>query len=273
MVDCDRAHSSIKGLAATVGIRGRQVCQETNEAIVELVPRLGGSVTAFDLKKGGEQLPIRRWTGEVKPRVRLQPDGSNRSNRISGGPDSHSAAPSTRSSRRSAGTGADPRGRMDGGLGDGGEKARQCRAQAAEQDDSAVRLRGVQVFSLAGGPFEIELAESISGSSPSPADWVSTPGSCAPDVKLQAKATSQPNRAAMEFPPKTEAAPIPQSGTSARSGPLGNFIDNGYTGWDGHARIEWSGRGGITAMSRSDAATRCCHVLRSVGAADLLAEQ
>ena len=38
-----------------------------------------------------------------------------------------------------------------------------------------------------------------------------------------------------------------------------DFIDNGYAGWDGHARIEWSERGIFTDVE-SDAATRYCHV-------------
>ena len=39
---------------------------ETDEAFVEVVPRLGGSITAFDVKREGERLPIfRRWTGRI----------------------------------------------------------------------------------------------------------------------------------------------------------------------------------------------------------------
>ena len=40
---------------------------ETETRTIEMLPRLGGSVAAFDLKRGGERLPVfRRWSGETE---------------------------------------------------------------------------------------------------------------------------------------------------------------------------------------------------------------
>src|SRR5689334_10320589 len=64
-----------------------RISMETDTAYVEVVPQIGGSVSAFDLKRNGERLPIlRRWTGEAE-----NPRGMGSSpmvpwfNRISGG--------------------------------------------------------------------------------------------------------------------------------------------------------------------------------------------
>ena len=38
---------------------------QSDAAFVEMLPRLGGAITAFDLKDGAAMLPIlRRWDGE-----------------------------------------------------------------------------------------------------------------------------------------------------------------------------------------------------------------
>ncbi len=56
-----------------------RIAMETDEALVEIVPRLGGSIAAFDVKRGKEWVPIlRRWTGESEnPRALvLKPHGA-----------------------------------------------------------------------------------------------------------------------------------------------------------------------------------------------------
>src|SRR5690349_15668775 len=64
-----------------------RISMETDEAIVEVAPQVGGAVAAFDLKKGGERLPIlRRWTGEWEnPRAMASNPMVPWFNRISGG--------------------------------------------------------------------------------------------------------------------------------------------------------------------------------------------
>ena len=60
---------------------------ETNEAIVDVLPRLGGSLAAFDLKTGATRTQIlRRWTGEIEdPRYYASSPMVPWFNRISGG--------------------------------------------------------------------------------------------------------------------------------------------------------------------------------------------
>ncbi len=42
-----------------------QVVLETADAVVEVVPKLGGSLAAFDFKRGSDRIPIlRRWDGK-----------------------------------------------------------------------------------------------------------------------------------------------------------------------------------------------------------------
>jgi aldose 1-epimerase len=236
---------------------------ETDAALVEIVPRLGGSISAFDFKKGGERLPIlRRWTGESE-----NPRGLGSSpmvpwfNRISGG------------------------GFTFGGTfypiepndplepvplhGDGWQAAWEV--VESKRDHAVLKLRSktippfdyeaTQIFSLSGGTFEVELRLKHHGVRPIPYGlgqhpwFVRTPG-----VKLQAKATGMWLEQPPEFPPKTEAAPIPQKWDFSTLRPLpDDFIDNGYAGWDGHARIEWSDRG-VAVDVESDPNTRYSHV-------------
>ena len=60
---------------------------ETADAVVEIVPRLGGSLSAFDLKMNGDRVPIlRRWTGEWEnPRALASSPMVPWFNRIPGG--------------------------------------------------------------------------------------------------------------------------------------------------------------------------------------------
>jgi aldose 1-epimerase len=240
-----------------------RITLETDEAIVEIVPRLGGSVTAFDLKKGGERLPIlRRWTGEGEnPRGFASSPMVPWFNRISGG------------------------GFTFGGTfypiepndplepvpihGDGWIAAWDVVRKKRDSAELKLRSRTIppfdyeatQVFSLAGSTFEIELRLKHHGMRPIPYGLGQHPWFVrTPDVKLQAKATGMWLEQPPEFPPKTETAPIPAKWdfSTLRSLP-DDFIDNGYAGWDGHGRIEWSERGIFTDVE-SDGATRYCHV-------------
>ena len=102
-----------------------------------------------------------------------------------------------------------------------------------------------QVLSLKDSTFDMELRLKHLGPSPFPYGlgqhpwFVRTPG-----VRLQAKATGMWLEQPPAFPPKTEPAPIPPKWDFNQSNELPeDFIDNGYAGWDGHARIEWTDRG------------------------------
>jgi len=119
----------------------------------------------------------------------------------------------------------------------------------------------IQDLSLTGSTLDMELRLKHLGTRPIPYGlghhpwFVRTPG-----VKLQAKATGMWLEQPPEFPPKTEAAPIPPKWDFSTLRVLpDDFIDNGYAGWDGHARIEWTDRG-VAVDVESDPGTRYSHV-------------
>ena len=159
-----------------------RITMETDEAFVELVPRLGGSVTAFDLKKGGERLPIlRRWTGESEnPRGFASSPMVPWFNRISGGGFTFGGTfypiePN------------DPLEPVplhgDGWLsrlGGGREEARQRRAEAAQPGHPALRLRGdAGLLARRRDARDRASAEASRRPRRSPTGSASIPGSCA----------------------------------------------------------------------------------------------
>ena len=240
-----------------------RITMETDAALVEVVPSLGGSISAFDFKKGDEKLPIlRRWTGESE-----NPRGLGSSpmvpwfNRISGGGFTfggtfYPVEPN------------DPQEPVPL-HGDGWQAGWEV--VESKRDRAVLKLRSktippfdyeaTQIFSLTGGTLELELRLKHLGVRPIPYGlgqhpwFVRTPG-----VKLQAKATGMWLEQPPEFPAKTEAAPIPPKWDFGRLSPLpDDFIDNGYAGWDDHARIEWTDRG-VSVDVESDPGTRYCHI-------------
>ncbi len=240
-----------------------RISMESDEAIVEVSPRLGGSVTAFDLKKGAERLPIfRRWTGESEnPRALGSSPMVPWFNRISGGGFTfggtfYPIAPN------------DPLEPVPL-HGDGWFAAWEVVDQKPERIVLRLRSRTIppfdyeatQTLSLAASTLDMELRVKHLGIRPLPYGlgqhpwFVRTPG-----VRLQAKATGMWLEQPPEFPPKTEAAPIPPKWDFNTSRALpDDFIDNGYAGWDGQARIEWTDRG-IVLDVESDPGTRYYHV-------------
>ena len=190
-----------------------RITMETDEAFVEVVPRLGGSISAFDVKTRAERLPIfRRWTGESE-----NPRGLGSSpmvpwfNRISGGGFNfggtfYPIAPN------------DPLEPVPL-HGDGWsspwevveQQARPHRAEAPQQGDPAFRLRGdADSLACRARRSTWSFGSSISASVPFPYGlgqhpwFVRTPG-----VRLQAKATGMWLEQPPAFPAKTEPAPIP----------------------------------------------------------------
>lgn len=240
-----------------------RIIMESDEAIVEVVPRLGGAVTAFDLKKGGERIPIlRRWTGKSEnPRALGSSPMVPWFNRISGGGFTFGGTFYP----------IEPNDPMEPVPlhGDGWFAAWEVVEQRRDRLELKLRSRAIppfdyeatQVLSLNGATLDMELRLKHMGARPIPYGlghhpwFVRTPG-----VKLQAKATGMWLEQPPEFPAKTEAAPIPAKWDFSTLRPLpDDFIDNGYAGWDGHARIEWTDRG-VAVDVKSDPSTRYSHV-------------
>jgi aldose 1-epimerase len=79
-------------------------------------------------------------------------------------------------------------------------------------------------------------------------------------VTIQAHATGVFPEQPPAFPAKTEPDPIPEKWdfNSPRRLP-DDFIDNGFAGWDGRARIEWPDAG-VACDIEADPDTRFYHV-------------
>lgn len=240
-----------------------RISLQSDTAFVEMVPRLGGAVTAFDLKDGATMLPIlRRWDGKTEnPRAVGSSPMVPWFNRISGGGITfggkfYPIAPN------------DP---MDQFPlhGDGWFAPWDLVEQ--KHDMIVLRLRSktippfdyeaTQVVTLSGSTLDMELRVKHLGSFPFPYGlghhpwFVRTPG-----VRLQAKATGVWVEQPPAFPTKTEAEPIPPKWDFSKPHPLPeDFIDNGFAGWDGRARIEWTDRG-IAVDVESDPGTRYYHI-------------
>jgi aldose 1-epimerase len=240
-----------------------RICLETDDALVEVLPRLGGGITAFDLKRGDERLPIfRPWTGEWENPRAL---GSNPMvpwfNRLSGGGFSfrgtfYPIAPN------------DPLEAFPI-HGDGWRSPWEVAARTPGRVELRLRSRAIppfdyearQVLTLSGATFDMELSLTHCGDKPLPYGlgqhpwFVRTPG-----VRLKAGATGAWLEQPPDFPQKREPEPIPEKWdfSNARSLP-DDFIDNGFAGWDGRARIEWTDRG-IAVDIEADPATRYYHV-------------
>lgn len=240
-----------------------RITMETDAALVEVVPRLGGSVTAFDVKAGGKSLPIfRRWTGETE-----NPRGLGSSpmvpwfNRISGGGIKFGGKFYP----------IEPNDPLDPAPlhGDGWFSAWDVVERKPDRIVLKLRSKAIppfdyeatQVLTLNDATFDMELRVKHLGTFPFPYGlgqhpwFVRTPG-----VRLQAKATGMWLEQPPAFPAKTEPAAIPPKWDFNKPNALpDDFIDNGYVGWDGHARIQWTDRG-IVVDVESDSSTRYYHV-------------
>lgn len=240
-----------------------RLSMETDQAFVEVVPGLGGAVSAFDLKNGEERLPIlRRWTGKSEnPRAMASNPMVPWFNRISGGGFTFGGTFYP----------VEPNDPMEPVPLHGDGWFAPWEVVEKKRDRIVLKLRSraippfdyeaTQVMTLEGATFEIKLRLKHHGVRPVPYGLGHHPWFVrTPDVKLQAKATGMWLEQPPEFPPKTEAAPIPPKWDFSTLRPLpDDFIDNGCAGWDGHARIEWSERG-IAVDMEADSATRYCHI-------------
>jgi aldose 1-epimerase len=240
-----------------------EITIESDDARVEIVPRIGGGLAAFDLKRGADSIPIlRRWTRESEnPRALASSPMVPWFNRISGGGFNfggkfYPIAPN------------DPLEPVPI-HGDGWSSPWELVEEQPGRIVLRLRSRAIppfdyeatQILSLVGSTLEMELSVRHLGSTPLPYGlgqhpwFVRTPG-----VTLQAKATGMWLEQPPAFPSKTEPAPIPEKWNfdAARRLP-DDFIDNGYAGWDGRARIDWPDRG-VMLDIEADSATRYYHV-------------
>jgi aldose 1-epimerase len=240
-----------------------RITMETSEAFVEVVPQLGGSISAFDVKSRGKSLPIlRRWTGESE-----NPRGLGSSpmvpwfNRISGGGINfggkfHPIEPN------------DPQEPVPL-HGDGWSSPWEVIEHKRDRIELKLRSKAIppfdyeaiQVLKLEGSTLDVGLRLKHLGTLPFPYGlgqhpwFVRTPG-----VRLQAHATGMWLDQPPAFPAKTEPAPIPAKWDFNEPKALpDDFIDNGYAGWDGRARIDWTDRG-VAVDVEADPSTRFYHV-------------
>jgi aldose 1-epimerase len=239
-----------------------RIAIETDEALVEIVPRLGGSLAAFDLKRDKEALPIfRRWTGESEnPRALASSPMVPWFNRISGGGFNFGGKFYP----------VEPNDPLEPVPLHGDGWMSPWDVVEKKPDHVVLRLRSraippfdyeaTQTISLVGAALDIDLSLRHHGQVPIPYGlglhpWlVRTPG-----VTLEAKATGMWLEQPPEFPPKTEPAPMPDKWNFNTARPLpDDFIDNGYAGWDGRGRIVWSDRK-VALDVEADAGTRYYH--------------
>lgn len=231
---------------------------ENEVAVVEVVPHLGGSIAAFDLKYDGERVPIfRRWTGEWEnPRALGSSPMLPWFNRISGGGITfagkfHPVAPN------------DPLEPVPL-HGDGWLSPWEIVAETSDAITLRLRSRAIppfdyeatQVIALHGAMLDLDLSLIHLGDEPFPYGLGQHPWfPRTPGVRLKARAS----RVFAEQPPAFPlgpTAPIPQKWDfSAPRGLPDDIIDNGFAGWDGTARIDWPERG-VAVDITADTGTR-----------------
>jgi aldose 1-epimerase len=240
-----------------------RIVMETDDAVVEIMPRIGGSLAAFDVKRGKKTLPIlRRWTGEEEnPRNLASSPMVPWFNRISGGGFNFGGKFYP----------IEPNDPLEPVPihGDGWYSPWEVVEKKPNRVVLSLRSRAIppfdyeatQVISLTGSTLDMELWLKHLGSVPLPYGlgqhpwFVRTPG-----VTLHAKAAGVWLEQPPTFPAKTEPAPIPEKWDFSTPRPLpDDFIDNGYAGWDGRAHIVWADRG-VTLDIEADAGTRYYHV-------------
>jgi aldose 1-epimerase len=241
---------------------------ENADAVVEVLPRLGGAIGAFDLKTGPDRLPIfRPWTGDWEnPRTYASSPMVPWFNRIQGGGFSfrgkfHPIAPN------------DPLEPFPI-HGDGWHSPWDVLDD--DRDRITLRLRStaippfdyeaIQVISLAGPALDMTLSVRHCGAEPIPYGLGQHPWFVrTPATTLAARAGGVWPEQPPDFPASPVPAPIPEQWDFSRAKALpADFIDNGFAGWDGHARIAWPDRGAAVDIV-ADPGVRFYHVY-SLGA-------
>jgi aldose 1-epimerase len=236
---------------------------ETGEAVVEVLPRLGGAIGAFDLKAGPDRIPIfRPWTGEWEnPRAYASSPIAPWFNRMKGGGFSfggkfHPIAPN------------DPLEPFPI-HGDGWHSPWEVVGATPGTIELRLRSRAMppfdyeatQILALAGSTLEMLLSVRHCGDQPIPYGLGQHPWFVrTPAVTLEARAEGVWLEQPPDFPASPTPEPIPEIWDFGRPKPLpAGFIDNGFAGWDGRARIEWPDRG-VAVEIEADPGVRFYHV-------------
>ena len=236
---------------------------ENDEALVEVLPALGGSLAAFDLKRAAERLPVfRRWSGESEsPRtfscIAMVPFFA----RISGGGITWDGTfyPIARN---------DPEDTHPL-HGDGWQSPWDVTERAPDRASLQLRSRAIPPFDylatltyiLSGSILEIRLSIRNCAERPVPYGMGVHPWfPRTPDVTLQAKASGTWLPQPPLLPTKVEPDPLPPAWDFSRPRQLPKeFIDNSFSGWDGKARIEWPGQQYVATIE-ADPAIELSHL-------------
>lgn len=219
---------------------------ETAEAIVEIVPRLGGSLSAFDLKLGNDRVPIlRRWTGEWEnPRALASSPMVPWFNRIPGGGFAFGGKfyPIAKN---------DPLDEFPI-HGDGWLSPWELTAHQPDRVTLRLRSRAIppfdyeatQVIVLTGTALELTLSIRHLGAEALPYGLGQHPWFVrTPATRLHAPAAGTWLPQPPQFPASMRTDPIPEKWNFSRPHALPpDLIDNGFAGWNGRARIDWLDR-------------------------------
>jgi aldose 1-epimerase len=220
---------------------------KTEEALVEVLPRLGAALAAYDVKAGSAWLPIlRRWTGESEsPRTFASILLAPWNNRISGG--GFRFGGKFHPLRRNDPEDPYP---LHG-------DAWFSPWEVMEHQDAAIRLRlqsravppfdyeANVVYALQDATLSCELSVTHRGSESLPYGiglhpwFVRTPA-----TRLLAPASGVWIEQPPTIPRNADPEPLPEEWdfNTPRHLPE-NFIDNGFAGWNGRAEIDWPDRG------------------------------
>jgi aldose 1-epimerase len=236
---------------------------ETEQAVVDVIPHLGGSLAGFDLKADDRTLPVlRRWSGESES------------------PRTFACIPMVPFFARISGGGIT----IDGEFypierndpedthplhGDGW----QSPWEIVEQDRTriALRLRSRKIV-----PFDYEsnLEYALDGAALTARLSIRNHAGRAlpygmglhpwfprtPDVTLQARMDGTWQVQPPVLPTRAEPDPLPASWDFSHGQQLPTeFIDNSFTGWDGQARITWPDQGYAVSVE-ADRSIKLTHV-------------
>ena len=239
-----------------------QIRLQTDQAVVDVLPHLGGSLAGFDLRGDGGLPIFRRWSGESEsPRtfacIPMVPFFA----RISGGGITIDGTfyPIERN---------DPEDQYPL-HGDGW----QSPWDIVEQGDARIRLRlrsrkippfdyeSNLEYALDGGTLEVRLSITNRAGRPLPYGMGLHPWfPRTPDVTLQATMDGTWTVQPPVLPTRAEPDPLPPGWDFSRGQQLpAEFIDNSFTGWYGHARITWPERRYAVTVE-ADPAIKLTHV-------------
>jgi aldose 1-epimerase len=220
---------------------------ETEEALVDILPELGGSLAGFDLKASPETRPVFwRWSGESQnPRTVSLIPMLPWFGRISGG--GFTWAGQLHPIARNDPEDTHPL------HGDGWRSPWEVVKRAPDRVVLQLRSRAVPPFdyeaelqyALSGSVLDVRLCVTNRAGAPVPYGMGLHPWfPRTPDVTLQAKTTGTWLPQPPDLPTRVEPDPLPPGWdfSEARRLPP-EFVDNSFAGWDGRARIEWPEQG------------------------------